>query len=401
MLKTLVIYGLPFTMDIVVGLVLFVGRHSLASRGYGEETIASIMLGYGIGYTLSSLLMARIVKPRIARSFMLAALAGTASLCVVLANVDRLIIIQVLYAVFPLLVSLFFNSCQIYLLGISSEDSRPLAVTAGHFTFSWSLGYALGPFVSSLAKNTLPWAQIYYLASGVAVAMCALLYAYRPPRTERVLQSAQVQPETPRKQLPALVGSAWLGLLVGWTTWGTVLIFWPVQAEALAVPASLRGSMEFISALMQGLSALALTYVRGWHHKPGWLVVFGGVGLLGLGILSAVEHSLLLVSGALFFGAYLGSMFSYLVYHAMLDPEKAVRRVAINETFVGACFLIASPLAAVLRRNGSPFGHSYFGLALMFAAGIAAQALVAQSRMLSRRQTEDRRGQSIRVDPNS
>ena len=33
MLKTLVIYGLPFTMDIVVGLVLFVGRHSLASRG--------------------------------------------------------------------------------------------------------------------------------------------------------------------------------------------------------------------------------------------------------------------------------------------------------------------------------------------------------------------------------
>ena len=153
MLKRFVLYGMPLLADLIVALVLFVGRHSLASRGFDETTVGSIVLCYGFGYVVSSLLMAKIVTPARAKAEMLISLVSIVVICLVLANVQSLLPVQVLYCLFPLAVSLYFNAFQIYMLGISNEDARPLAMTIGRFTFAWSVGYAAGPFVSSLVRN--------------------------------------------------------------------------------------------------------------------------------------------------------------------------------------------------------------------------------------------------------
>ena len=94
-----------------------------------------------IGYVIAGLGMARLVKPQLARMQMLGALAGIVAICVAMANSHRLVI-QALYALFLFAVSMFFNSFQIFHVGNVEHDARPLSVTAGHFTFAWSIGWA-------------------------------------------------------------------------------------------------------------------------------------------------------------------------------------------------------------------------------------------------------------------
>ena len=83
------IYSYPFAVDIVVAVLLFVGRHSLASRGFDENVVGSILLCYGIGYCVSSLFMRRIVRVRQARWQMAGALVAVVVACCWLANTQQ------------------------------------------------------------------------------------------------------------------------------------------------------------------------------------------------------------------------------------------------------------------------------------------------------------------------
>ncbi len=175
-----IIYSYPFAVDIVVGLLLFVGRHSLASRGLGEETVGSILFCYGCGYCLSSLFMRRIVRVPHARWQMVAALAAVVLICCLLGSVRQLLLIQALFCLVPFAISLFFNAFQAFMLDVSHETAKPLAATAGHYTFSWSMGFALGPFASGVFMTHGSWEQIYFLAALVAAGLAVLVLLFKP-----------------------------------------------------------------------------------------------------------------------------------------------------------------------------------------------------------------------------
>ena len=380
-MRFIVLYGFPFIADIIVSLVLFVGRHSLAGRGYDEVTVGSILLFYGLGYVIASLLMTRIIRPAIAKAQMLFALASIVIICIVLANVEQLRVVQALYCIFPFATSLYFNAFQVYMLGMSEQDGRSLAMLAGHFTFSWSIGYAVGPFISSLMRTVVGWSVITYVAAGLATLIGLTLYGFDPAR--RSAPEPTSKDEVPQPSTPAaggrisLIGPAWLGLLVGWTAYNVILIYWPVQAVQRAIPADLRGMVEFASAMAQGLAALALTALPGWHHRPAWLARFGGLAVIALVVLGTVDGTLGFLIGAILIGAFTGSMFSAIVYHSMFEPAKAVRRIPINEVVVGICFLISSPVAKLIHKPGTPFSGAYLLLAAVVAVGIMAETIYA------------------------
>ncbi|MGC9350104.1 MAG: MFS transporter [Anaerolineae bacterium] len=380
MLKPVILYGFPFAADVIVSLVLFVGRHALAGLGYGEATVGSIVLFYGIGYVIASLLMTRVINPRVVKEQMLASLVGIVVICLLLANVTYLRLIQALYALFPFVISLFFNAFQIFMLGVSNEDAKPLATTAGHFVFAWSIGFAAGPFISSLMKASLAWAQIYYAAAALAVVMSVLLLSFRPrPAPDESTAPTEDTSPSLGEAPQSLIGAAWVGLLFGWTAWNAALIYWPIQAVRLGLPTQVKGLMETGGALTQGVAALALTYLDGWHRRPGFLAVFGALGVVSLGLLSGFSHVVTFGIAAILYGIYTASMFSFLVYHGMVDERKAVKRVALGETIVGICFLLSSPVANLLHGDGRPFGRSYLLLAVVLAVGTAVQTLYART----------------------
>ena len=156
-----------------------------------------------------------------------------------------------------------------------------------------------------------------------------------------------------------------------------MLIYWPIQATHMGLPAQARGLVEAVSAVSQGIGALALTRSPRWLHRPGWWLAFGILGTAGLLVLSSAIHPLLFALAALLYGLYTGSMFSALVYHAMVDESKAVQRVAVNETLVGVCLLLGSPLARLLHRDGTAYNNAYLALSALLLCGIVVQALLA------------------------
>lgn len=377
MTRNAVMYAYPFAVDIVVALLLFVARHSLASRGMSEGAVGSILLCYGLGYCGSSLFMRKIVRPHLARGQMLVALAGLVMACVALANTEEVWLIQTLFCLVPFAVSLFINAFQSFMLGVSTRIARPLASTAGHYTFAWSLGYALGPFVSGASRSYLAWGQVYYLAAGIAAGVGLLVVLNTPTATGQAMEARpSVAPDSATGE-PSLVRAAWVGLALGWIGWNVVSTYWPVQATQLGFSARVKGMVEFAFALAQSLGALALVYAGGWHHRPLMLPVLGMVGCVGLVVFGMAAGPWTFVAGALLFGLYTSSIFSYVVYHSMLEEDKAVGRVALNETVVGLSFLAGPVVASFLHQPGELFGPVYVRLAGLLAGGIAMQTTLA------------------------
>jgi MFS family permease len=375
-----VIYVFPFALDIAVALLLFVSRHSLASRGLGPDVVGSILLCFGGGYLVASLFMRHIVRPRLARRQMLLALAALAALCVWLPQIESVRWTQVAFCLLPLSTSLFFNAFQSFMLGVSQDAAKPLAAMAGHYTCAWSLGYALGPFASGWARAWCTWAQIYYLAAAIAGAVAVLVLLFRPQREGPV--PAVAPAPRPRRQDPALVGQAWLGVALAWIGWTVVSIWWPVQAATLAFTPAVKGAVEFAFAVSQSLGALALVYAGAWHHRPGLLFVLGALGVAGLVVLAAAGSPALFGIGAVLYGLYTSSAFSAMVYHSMLDPDRAVARVAVNETVVGSSFFVGPLVAAAVEwvRGASSAATAdgtagYGWLAALLALGLAVQAV--------------------------
>jgi hypothetical protein len=70
-------------------------------------------------------------------------------------------------------------------------------------------------------------------------------------------------------------------------------------------------------------------------------------------------------------GFFMATNFIFSVYHCMLEVEMASKRVAINEMMVGLGYVVGPVVAAVLHRNGMPFGPS-FTMAALLVAGLAA-----------------------------
>lgn len=379
MTRNAVIYTYPFAVDIVVALLLFVGRHSLASRGMGEDVVGSILLCYGLGYCASSLFMRKIVRPQLARWQMVVALLGTVVACCLLANLEQVVLIQVLFCLVPFAISLFFNAFQAFMLGISDASARPLGATAGHYTFSWSLGFALGPFVSGAARSYVAWAQIYYLAAAIAGGVGLLVLLFRPVKPSGGgVERSTVGEIPPPEGRRSLIGPAWLGLVLGWIGWTAISTYWPVQATQLGFSDGTKGMVEFAFALTQALAALGLVYVGAWHHRPALLPFLGLAGCLGLVAFGVSEGAVGFLIGAVCYGVYTSSIFSNMVYHSMLDVEKAVKRVSLNETFVGLSFLIGPMVAAALHQNGDPFGPAYRLLAVFLGVGIFGQMAYAR-----------------------
>jgi MFS family permease len=307
---------------------------------------------------------------------MLAALAGIILACVALVQVEQLWLILALFCFASCAVSLFFNSFQSYMLGVDTAQARPLASTAGHYTFSWSLGYALGPFLSGAARTHMAWSQVYYLAALICAVVALLVLFFRPARPKDG-PPAEVSPSRPAGER-SLIGAAWLGVALGWIGWNAISTYWPVQAAQLGYSAREKGMVEFAFSMAQSLGALALVYAGRWHHRPLMLPALGAAGVLGLLVFAGAGSPLVFTLAAMLFGLYTASTFSFMVYHSMFDADRAVKRVAFNETFVGLSFLVGPVVASLLHAETEPFGPAYGSLALLLAAGLAVQTVFAR-----------------------
>lgn len=376
------IYFFPFAVDIVVALILFVGRHALAAQGASETEVATIPVAFGLGYTLSGPIMRRIIHPGRARMQMIGALGLVAAICLSLASAERIGIIQALFFAVPFAVSLFFNAFQAFMLGVSQSRRRSLQITVGLYTFSWSLGFALGPFVCAMALQVMDWAQTYYLAAlaSVAIAGCVQMVhrASRPP----VERPSDPPPAAPGR--PLLV-PGWMGLVIGLVGWLVIAIYWPVMAAERDVSPQSRGLVEFTWGMTLSLVALILMGWRNWQFRPGAVAGFGVLGIGGLLVFGHAQGGPGYLAGAALMGGFAATTFSFSLLHCLQDARKAAARVAVNEMMVGLSYLLGPVAAALLHRSGEDFGVAFQRAAVLLAVAVAVQVTLAVKQQASGR----------------
>ncbi|UCF37890.1 MAG: MFS transporter [Acidobacteriota bacterium] len=371
------LYFFPFAMDIVVSLLLFVGRHSLAANGASEFVVGSVPMFFGIGYFLSGPIMRAIISRKWAKVEMIISIAILALLSVVLARIESVVAIQILFCLIPFSVSLFFNAFQIYMLGISNDHARPLAVTLSIYTFAWSLGYGVGPFVIGLARDFLTWSQSYYVSALSCLVIALMVLAFRPPRPNP--ESKVDSPPEAESARPLLFVPGWIGVVIGLIGWTVIATYWPIIAVSAGISPELKGIVEFCFAAAQALAALALILLKDWQHRPYLLPFFGLVGVSALLTFGSGNAPLWFILGAAMMGCYTASTFLFSAFHCMLDAKMASKRVAVNEMMVGLGYVLGPILASALHGNGTPFFHSFALAAGLIAILVTIQTGIALS----------------------
>ena len=96
-------------------------------------------------------------------------------------------------------------------------------------------------------------------------------------------------------------------------------------------------------------------------YRPTTIAIFGSLGMAGMLMLGFAQSPLILCTGAIVFGIYAGSFFFYLVFHALVHPQRSSQYVAINESVVGICTMLGAMLGGLLADR--------FGFGTLYATG--------------------------------
>ena len=164
--------------------------------------------------------------------------------------------------------------------------------------------------------------------------------------------------------------AAWIGAVTGWTALNMIFTYWPVQAQTLGIEVRIKGIVEFSFAMAQSVAAFALAAVPAAYYFSRRIPFAGIFGVVCALFFAFSGGSAGFIFGAVAFGIYSAHFFNAMVFHSMVEKSGAVRRVALNEVFVGLSFMMASPLASVIHRFFPGFTGSYTCIAFLIVAGM-------------------------------
>lgn len=372
-MHNITIYLFPLAFDIIVSVALFAGRHSLAERGMDTGTVGSVLFMYGTGYIVASLLMGRIIRPAIARFQMIGAVLMAVATLIVLANIQSIRVIQGFFLVLPFAGSFFFNAYQSFMLGFDSSAGKPLTKTVAHYTGAWSIGYALGPLVASLLRKNLDWSSAYYAAACVAACIGLAALFFRSPNAAGAVKDT---PDVPANSSRSFAIAALIGTITGWTALNMIFIYWPVHAESLSLDVRTKGMVEFCFAMSQSFFAFMLVAVPPAYYYSRRLPFAGLFGIVSVMLFAFSSNKTGFILAAIAFGCYTAHILNAMVFHSMVEKDRAVKRVAINEVCVGISFMLALPISNAIRRFFPAFTGAYVCIAVFIAAGVFIEWIV-------------------------
>lgn len=397
-LARVMIYVFPALIDILVVQICFVNAIRLAKMGASASVVAGVAVVWNLVYMLTCLLVSRLAKPSNAARMMIWSCMSMVVFCWLFTVVQGIAGIFVLCACIGAATAFFFPPFQIFMKAVDTAGSKPITYSAGLYTFSWSMGFAIGPFVAgflmetgtaaAVGQETSGWKWVYAVSAVAALTTVAgirmlahLRHAAAPVATPTGQAAADLPPVRPPfdySRMPDLVWLAWVGSGVGVMVFTVVRGVFPSKAVSeLHLSDSTQGTILFLMGLAQALTAAALCRSRLWMYRPTAVGAFGILGVIaslmyGFGTTKPVLYC----AGALF-GVYSGAFFVYLVVHALAHPVKSSHYLAMNEALVGLMGVIGPLFGGLLSDK--------FGFGTACAAGAFAILLATTLQFITHR----------------
>ena len=382
--RTALIYVLPAPMDLALALILFVGTVRVAKLAGGATRVASVLAVWSVVYVVACPFVGRLVNPRNAPRFVLGGCLLFALVCGLLAVAPGFAAMLTLMGVGGMAAALFFPSFQVFMKDMDAADGRHVSYSTGLYTFAWSSGFACGPFVAGFLMQFgkasagggegSGWRYAFLFGAAICLLLSVVLALTLRARTRSPRAPEAIRPAAGLPADEALPDLAWLG-------WGVaVAMFTALASVRTALPArgvrelhlseGMLGTIFFVLSMTQALTGLALARSRTWMYRARPMAACGAAGCLGLLCFGLGSGPAAFLIGAVLFGMYTGAFCFYMVFHALVHPNRAGRYVAVNETIVGVTGFVA-PLAAGALADAWGFKLPYLlaaGLTLVVTA---------------------------------
>lgn len=371
----LAIYSLPAMMDTILSSVLFVCMVRLADMNANALAVASFMSVWAIAYMIASLTAGGLVTRRNAGWILVASCtvsAGTSVGFVLIPGMTAMYLLGVLQG---FATAFFFTPFQYFMKLLDENQKKSITHSTGLYTFSWSTGFALGPFIAGFLWVRFGW-QVCHVVNGLlAVVMaCGIL---RLKRFAEAAPSGRVA-ETPAvdryADMPDLAWMAWVFSGLGCAIVALVRSVFPSSAVAFDLSKPAQGTTFLILSATQALVGLGLGRGKLWMYRPAPIFLFGLCGLAGLVLFAVADSTTAFYLAAACFGVYSGAFYFYFVFHSLVHPTRAARYVSVNEAIVGLTSIGGPFIGGAI---GDHFGlpASYMTAMVVLAMAITIQAL--------------------------
>ncbi|MBN1808787.1 MAG: MFS transporter [Planctomycetes bacterium] len=382
-----IIYTFPTLMDVSGGGIGFASLVQAAELKASNIVVGMLGSAVSASYLVTCFIVGRFVTPGNSAAFIVAGCAGTLAVSVLLS------LVSTVPQMFPLMMfagvslALFFVSFQVFMKAVDTGRKRPIAYSAGTYTFAWSVGYAIGPLVGGFLKQLsgaepgAPCVYCYAVCGGLALVTMAGTLIFRH-HAAPVAQDSAPGSETPYARMPDLAWVGWVASGIGVMIFNIIMRIFPKEATDLQWRDDRKGLVLFLMCITLALVAFALRRTRSWMYDWRRICAFGLFGIAGMIILSLGDSLLAACLGAVSFGVYAGAFFFYLVFHALSHPSRSARYVSINEAVVGTASMLG-PLWAGALADLYSFDVVYVCGAVLIVAALVFQALVHRRRVRS------------------
>ncbi len=372
------IYLFPGGIDLVLSLVLFVNSVRAARLCEDPRVVTGLATMFGIVYMLSCPILGRWLNSKNASAMILSSCFGVVLLSGVSYFVTSLIGMYLIVTGMSVCAALFFAPFMVFMKEVDSGGRRPLSYSTGMYTFSWSMGFAMGPLISGFLLDVSAdgW-KLCYLVSGLvgAASFAGILALRHMAHSGREAGEAD-EMASGAEALPDLAWLGWVSAVGCFVALAVVRSLFPAEAEHVhGFSGRIQGVIFFAISLAQAITALFLCRSRLWMFRPLPVALFGVLGLIGLLLIAGSASPVILTTGATLLGVFSGGFAFYFVYHALAHPTKASRYVAVNETVVGTCNIVGPLLAGITARCLS-YSSAYISSAVLLAAVLLFQVIV-------------------------
>lgn len=398
------IYLFPAAADVVIAAAMFVCSNRLADAGRSRTEVALVFSIWAIVYIASNQILARFVTSRNAATMLIVAnllFTATAGAFVLFKGMWSIYSIM---AVLAVATALFFLPFQVFMKAVEPDQHRGVVRSVAIYTFSWSLGFASGPFIAGFIYQWFGW-QWCFAFTGLLSLLTAcgvqlLKHHAKYHHSESVMYSHsapnQLSSNVEAVNYYTMPNLAWLGWVVGGIGClgvYSLLALLPSVGVAFTISKSQIGSIIALLYVVQALVGLSFLRSKTWMFRPGpamGFAAFGLVGLAGFGmsLLPAIDgvevltvplRTLLLYASVACYGVFSGSFFFRLVFYSLVHPHHSVRYVAVNETVVGICGVVGPIMAGTLADR---FGFVVFpAVLIVMLTGAAMMQFIVLKRL--------------------
>jgi MFS family permease len=340
-LLRIIIYLFPVLINIVLGGVTFISAFRFSEAGASAVMITGTMAVWAIVYSLSSLLVGRLVTEKNAAKIIVRAGCFLALVSLAFVGLPNLHLQYLWIALTGVGGAFYCTPFQVFMKSFEGKGaSSGIVYSTAMYTAAWSAGMACGPLIFAV----FAWQTAFYINVFFSLCLAFGVFIIEKMRTKVPLPAArfEAKSEIDYGEYPDLAYLGWLCTGVGTATIAIVRTLEPKLAVDLGLTKMHAGCILALVSIMQVTWGLAWIKSKRWMFKSSAAFAAGLCGLTGLLLFAFGKKLPLLYLAAFLYGTYSSFFYFTLVFYSLVHPVNSSRYLAINEAVVGLAGITGS-----------------------------------------------------------